>query len=89
MFPFVPDAMLRFLVCYFNKATHCVLSRFSCVQVFATLGTGAHEAPLSRGFSRQEYWSGVSFLSPGDLPDPGTEPMSLYISCIGRWVLHH
>ena len=38
---------------------------------FATLWTVAHQAPLSVGFSRQEYWSGVPFSSPGDLPDPG------------------
>ena len=36
----------------------------------------AHQAPLSMGFSRQEYWSGLPFPSPGDLPDPGTEPRS-------------
>ncbi|ELR50988.1 hypothetical protein M91_11147, partial [Bos mutus] len=34
----------------------------------------AHQAPLSMGFSRQEYWSGLPFPSPGDLPDPGIEP---------------
>ena len=39
--------------------------------------TVAHEAPLSTGFSRQEYYSGLSFPSPGDLPDPGIEPTSL------------
>ena len=37
---------------------------------------GAHQAPLSMEFSRQEYWSGLPFPPPGDLPDPGTEPMS-------------
>ena len=36
-----------------------------------------HQAPLSMGFSRQEYWSGLPFLSPGDLPDPGIKPTSL------------
>ena len=36
----------------------------------------AHQAPLSMGFSRQEYWSGLPFSSPGDLPDPGIEPRS-------------
>ena len=36
----------------------------------------AHQAPLSMGFSRQEYWSGLPFPSPGDLPDPGIEPGS-------------
>ena len=39
--------------------------------------TVAHQAPLSMGFSRQEYWSGLPFPPPGDLPDPGIEPMSL------------
>ena len=38
--------------------------------------TLASQAPLSVGFSRQEYWSGLPFLSPGDLPDPGIEPRS-------------
>ena len=38
--------------------------------------TVAHQAPLSMGFSRQEYWSGSPFPSPGDLPDPGIEPGS-------------
>ena len=38
--------------------------------------TAAHQAPLSMGFSRQGYWSGLPFLSPGDLPDPGIEPGS-------------
>ena len=38
--------------------------------------TVARQAPLSMGFSRQEYWSGLSFPSPGDLPDLGTEPRS-------------
>ena len=39
--------------------------------------TVARQAPLSVGFPRQEYWSGLPFLPPGDLPDPGTEPRSL------------
>ena len=38
--------------------------------------TGAHQAPLSMGFSRKEYLSGLPFPSPGDLPDPGIEAMS-------------
>ena len=38
--------------------------------------TAAHQAPQSMGFSRQEYWSGLPFPSPGDLPDPGIEPGS-------------
>ena len=39
--------------------------------------TGAHQAPLSMGFSRQEYWSGLPFPPPGDLPNPGIKPASL------------
>ena len=54
----------------------CVLSCFSRVGHFATQWTVAHQAPLSMGLSRQEYWSGLPFRSPGDLPDPGTEPRS-------------
>ena len=38
--------------------------------------TGVHQAPLSMGFSRQEYWNGLPFPSPGDPPDPGIKPMS-------------
>ena len=51
----------------------------SCSRVclFATPWTVAHRALLSMEFSRQEYWSGVPFPSPGDLPDPGIEPTSL------------
>ena len=43
---------------------------------YVTPWTVAHLAPLSMGLSRQEYWSGLSFPSPGDLPDPGIEPVS-------------
>ena len=53
-----------------------MLSRFSCVQLFATLWTVAHQVPLPVGFSRQEYWSGLPCPPPGDLPDPGIEPAS-------------
>ena len=42
----------------------------------ATPWTVAHQAPLSMGYSRQEYWSGLPFPSPGDLPNPGIEPKS-------------
>ena len=42
----------------------------------STAWTGARQAPLSVEFSRQEYWSGLPFPSPGDLPNPGTEPRS-------------
>ena len=46
------------------------------VRLFATLWTVAYQAPPSMGFSRQEYWSGLPFLSPGDLPNPGIETRS-------------
>ena len=55
----------------------CMLSCFSHVQFFATLWTVAHQVPLSLGFSRQAYWSGLPFSPPGDLPGPGIEPVSL------------
>ena len=58
---------------YFFKVKVKSLSR---VWLFATSWTVARQAPPSMGFSRQEYWSGLSFPSPGDLPDPGIEPRS-------------
>ena len=48
----------------------------SCVQLFVTPWTVAHQAPLSMGFSRQEYWHGLPFPSPGYLTDPGIKPIS-------------
>ena len=51
-----------------------VLSRFRHVQLFATLRIVAHQVPLSVGFSRQEYWSGLPFPSPGDLLTQGLNP---------------
>ena len=53
-----------------------VLSRFSCVWLCATLWAVAHQAPLSAGFSRQEYWSGMPYPSPGNLPKPVIKPRS-------------
>ena len=55
----------------------CILSRFSHILVFATLRIVARQAPLSMGFSRQEYWSGLLYPSPGDLSNPGIEHASL------------
>ena len=55
----------------------CMLNHSSPVWLFVTQWTVAHQAPLSMGFSRQEYWSGLPCPPPGDLPDPGTEPISL------------
>ena len=53
-----------------------MLSGFSHIQLFGTPWTVAHSAPLSMGFCRQAYWSGLLFPSPADIPDPGMEPKS-------------
>ena len=55
----------------------CVCAQsLSLVQFFATPWTVTHEAPLSKGFFRQEYWCGLPCPSPGDLPNPGIKPTS-------------
>ena len=61
----------------FTWCCTCVCSRFSRVWLFMTLSTGARQDPLSTGFPRQEYWSGLPFPSSGDLLDPKIKPMSL------------
>ena len=53
--------------------SHMLSKPLSHVRLFETQWTVAHHARLSMGFSRQEYWSGVPFPSPEDLPDPGIE----------------
>ena len=65
-----------------------VCYHFSRIQFFANLGTIAHQAPLSKGFSRQEYWSGLPCPPPEDLPNPGIEPVSLTSTCISWRVLY-
>ena len=57
--------------------------------LFATPWTIAHQAPLSMGSPRQEYWSGLPCPPPGDLPNPGIEPTSLLSPILGRRVLYH
>ena len=52
------------------------MKSLSRVRLFGTPWTVAYQAPLSMGFSRQEYWSGLPFPSPGDLPNPGIKPGS-------------
>ena len=59
------------LVFFLLLFDHSVVSDSS-----VTPWTAAHQAPLSMGFPRQEYWSGLPLPSPGDLPDPGIEPVS-------------
>ena len=58
---------------YYRKVKVKLLS---CVRLFVTPWTVAHQAPQSMEFSVQRYWSGLPFPSPGDLPDPGIEPRS-------------
>ena len=72
-----------------EKVAACMLSHSNRVQLVMIPWTVAHQALLSMGFSRQEYWSGFPWPSPGDLPNPGTEPVSLTSACIDRWVLYH
>ena len=55
----------------------------SGLTLFVTPWMAARQAPLSMGFPRQEYWSGLPFLSPGDLPNPGIQP--LYPALVGRF----
>ena len=59
----------------------------SRVQLFVTLWTVAHQALMSMGFSRQEYWSGLPFPSSGDLPDPGITPASPSSPAL-QWILY-
>ena len=66
-----PGHLLRWLPNHEAK-----VKSLSHVRLFVTPWTVAHQAPLSMGFSRQDYWSGLPFPSPGDLPDPGVEPGS-------------
>ena len=60
-----------------------VLSCFSHVWLFISLRTITCQAPLSIGFSREEYWNELPFPPLGDLPNPGIKPTSLYVSCTG------
>ena len=64
-------------ICIYMRV--CKLSHFSCVRLFATLWTVAHQAPLSMGFSRQEYLSGLPCPPPEDLPTQGSNPHLLHL----------
>ena len=66
----------------------CCLVTQSCLTL-CNPRTVAHQAPLSMGFLRQEYWCGLPFPSPGDLPNPGIEPVSPALAGIGRQILYH
>ena len=60
----------------------CVLTCFSCVQLFATLWLIALHAPLSMGFSMQQYWNALPCPPPGNFPNPGIEPVSLAVPAL-------
>ena len=65
-------AIYHYILCYI-----CVCAQlFSCVRLFLTPWTVALQAPLPMGFTKQEYWSGLPFPPPQDLPGPGIEPVS-------------
>ena len=94
-----PEEELSFTkkACYYVRAKpcntrdrpplkNCVFSRSVVSGSFVTPQTVAHQAPLPKGFPRQENWSGLPFPSPGDLPNPGDRTR---ISSIGRWILYH
>ena len=69
-----------------NRSLHaCVLSHFHCVWLCVTLWTITLQAPLSMGFSRQEYWNGVSCPPPGDLLDPGIKLAFLKSPALAGW----
>ena len=77
-FQIIHGCMIFLPILYsFSKCilSECGVSHFSCVQLFATLWTVAHQAPLSMEFSRQEHWNGLPCPPPGDLPDPGIKPV--------------
>ena len=74
---FVPCLSSSLQVVSWHLWHACMGNGFCRVWLCATLWTVAHQALLSMGFSRQEYWSGLLFPSPGDLPDPGIKPASL------------
>ena len=63
----------------------CALSR---VRLFVTPWIVTHQAPLSMEFFRREYWNGLPFPPPGDLPHPGIEPTFYFTSCICRQILY-
>jgi len=77
-----PPQEVSFTACFTDDRRPFItlmLSRFSRVRLFVTPWTAAHHAPLSMGFSRQEYWSGLPRPPPGDLPNQGSSRCLLYL----------
>ena len=75
--------------CLCSTPCVCVLSRFSRVRLCATLWIVARQAPLSKGLSRQEHWSGLSCPPPEDHPSPGIEPASLTSTSLVDRLFYH
>ena len=77
---------MQYIYTTYRNVCTCIyaymLSYFSRVQLCETLWIVAHQTPLSMGFPGQEYWSGLTFPSPGDLPDPGIKLESLTFSAM-------
>ena len=69
-------SVVKMLIFHIDYFKNCKVKSFIRFRLFATPWTLAHQAPPSMGFSRQEYWSGLPFPSPGDLPNPGIKPRS-------------
>ena len=76
-------------MCTQNSLCACMQSHFSCVQLFVTPWTAARQAPLSIGFFRQEYRSGLPCPLPGYLPDPGIQPASLMSPAMAGGFFNH
>ena len=72
--PIISHRKLTLEIALITSFYFCVLSHFSCVWLCVILWTVAHQSPLSLGFSRQEYWSGLPCPPPGNLPNPGVDP---------------
>ena len=83
--PSSPPPFLHIYLCLYRA----VLSHFSRFWLFATLWTVAHQAPLSMGFSRQEYWTGLPCPPRGDLPNPEIKPMSSASPALQGHILYH
>ena len=88
-FATVHNVCQYFLFCFIEKYT---LGVCQCIHLDSILcnpmDCSSPQAPLSMEFSRQEYWSGLPFPTPGDLPNPQIKPVSLGVSCIGRPLCH-
>ena len=78
--------LLEFMTFSPSAEGNSVVQPLSCIQLFASPWTIAHQAPLSMGFFRQEYWSGCHFLLQGIFPTQGLNPCLL---CTARWILYH